>query len=1768
MDENNEILAPQLFKERDIREEIVLNEGDGSIEITTDVSPVISYALYVNKTHLVKEIRVKNTIEKDIYDLKIRITTDNDLIEPYTLDIPLLSSGEEKLIRRPEILAHATTMLSLNEMTECLLKVSAIYKGIEITSHSDEVKILALSELPDKYIGDSRILAAFVLPNNPAVEIIRQEAIPYIKEWNGDPSFDGYQSKDPKKVQNVAAALFYAIRKKMIAYSEPPASFLGNIGDKEVIRQKVRFPDEILNKKMGTCMDMTLFYAACLEMSGLNAVLINVEGHIFAGVWLTDNLFVSSEFSRDLTLIEKKAAEGINELLVIECTAMCFGHICSFDEACITAKGKLKDVIDYVDIALSRKDKILPLPVRNNDLIDVELNQNDLSATEIAAVKPTLDISGLDISNELKQTTKLTKIEQWERKLLDFSMFNHLLNTRYSNTIIPILAKDLSELEDLIASEHEFEIVKRPEDWERHNISTGSFETFNVLHEYEDVVSAALAQNKLHSWFGPSTLSKNITKIYRDSRMAIEENGVNSLYLSLGVLKWYDYTKVGESAKKPHYAPIILIPIELYRRPINLGYSFKQRDEEAIVNRTLLEFLKQHFGMDITGLNPPPQDESGIDVLKTLTIIRRAIEERANWLVIDCAFLGNFSFAQFMMWNDVHSHADTLCENKIVNSLVSGKLEWDPTIPSNIDEDDALLPVPVDASQLHAIKMAANGISFVLHGPPGTGKSQTITAMIANALYKGKKVLFVAEKQAALNVVYRRLKKIGLENFCLELHSNKAQKSKVLNQLKQSVDTSASTDLTNYESKIDEIKSIRKGLDAYVNDLHRTHKCGKSIRELIDAYESLPDYDRRIKIDAKAIRNFTEEDLDRQKTIIENLFVAGREIKSFENNPLSAVRQTEYSQSLRRRMESFYNEYCEALDNLQVSANALSKQLGWHEPVNYSEWQELIGLSQLSTGHAITSLPVGNNRIQSFIMAESSKQKATSDFEAFCSEFSAKYNDSVLSADLESIKTNYYSAQKKLLGKQKAISTVISVFQTYLKIPADITIIDNVKADVLHYNQLKAEKEKKEADALGIWNGSREIIATSASGFLESYSVVTNLENEFNQMLVVNIPDNDNNWISGKKEFVNNLCANSSGLRDWIVYQSVRAECCSNGIEELCQLYEEGFNQEDILPLYYKTVYKELIWQLIDESPALNTFSGQTFDYHIEQYKRAEDDYLELTKKELYHKLASNLPRSIGDPVVSIELTSLKKAISSAGKKVSLRNLFDRIPHILTRLCPCLLMSPMSVAQYLTTDAEKFDLVIFDEASQVPTAQAIGALARGVNAVIVGDPNQMPPTSFFNAEISDEDNFQLEDLDSILDDCLAIGMPDTHLLWHYRSRHESLIAFSNKNYYDSSMFTFPSVNDRERRVRMCTINGTYTRHAGSTTENGKNKKEAEAIVKEVLRRYNSPLLHKQTIGIGTFDIKQRDLIKDYLDEECKKNIDFDKWANPKKYIDKNSDINPDDLEELFVKNLESVQGDERDVILFSIGFGPDENGKVYYNFGPLNQEGGWKRLNVAVSRSRREMIVFSSMSSDMIDINRSSNDGVKQLHDFLRYAETGILGDEIGKENFHARGITLQICKALEKSGYKTQKNVGSSDLKIDIAVINPYDEGEYLLGIMLDGDSYRKAENTKDRELSRTSVLKGLGWSLYRIWTMDWWDNKTKEVESLLEEVEKCRAQAEIKASNPDTKDIGPVSEELIQREIVEEKKERKRKEKPKNISSFESKDRFTVDTGSPTQE
>lgn len=427
-----------------------------------------------------------------------------------------------------------------------------------------------------------------------------------------------------------------------------------------------------------------------------------------------------------------------------------------------------------------------------------------------------------------------------------------------------------------------------------------------------------------------------------------------------------------------------------------------------------------------------------------------------------------------------------------------------------------------------------------------------------------------------------------------------------------------------------------------------------------------------------------------------------------------------------------------------------------------------------------------------------------------------------------------------------------------------------------------------------------------------------------------------------------------------------------------------------------------------------------------------------------------------------------------------------------------------------------FDIVIFDEASQLPTCKAVGVLARGRNAVITGDPNQMPPTSFFAGNTVDEDNLDIEDLDSILDDCLALGMPSAYLHWHYRSRHESLIAFSNQEFYENSMFTFPSVNDRERHVRLVKVEGFFDRGKGRV-----NEEEAKTIVAEIRRRYEDSALKDQTIGVVTFNISQQTLIEDLLQEEYQKDAAFDKWANAGE-------------ETLFVKNLENVQGDERDVILFSIAFGPDAEGKLSLNFGPLNKEGGWKRLNVAVSRARTEMVIFTTMTADMIDLKRTKSKGVEALKDFLEFAQKGRLqGDYVETRVEKEQGIMEHICRAITDGGYKYQKAIGHSKFKVDIAVINPYNPKEYLLGIMLDGESYRQSRNTRDREVAQISVLRGLGWELHRIWTMDWWDNRDKEISRLMQLLEEKKEEAhqiyQQYASNPveAAKEPGEMAEE-----------------------------------------
>ena len=457
-------------------------------------------------------------------------------------------------------------------------------------------------------------------------------------------------------------------------------------------------------------------------------------------------------------------------------------------------------------------------------------------------------------------------------------------------------------------------------------------------------------------------------------------------------------------------------------------------------------------------------------------------------------------------------------------------------------------------------------------------------------------------------------------------------------------------------------------------------------------------------------------------------------------------------------------------------------------------------------------------------------------------------------------------------------------------------------------------------------------------------------------------------------------------------------------------------------------------------------------------------------------------------------------------------------------------MSPISVAQYLEPGAIKFDTVIFDEASQLPTCKAVGVIARADNAIIVGDPNQMPPTSFFQNANFDEDNYEIEDLESILDDCLALSMPGTHLLWHYRSKHESLITYSNRAFYDNRLYTFPSSNDIERKVTFVPAGGTFDR-GGTRT----NRVEAELVADEIVKRIKED--PSKSIGVVTFNISQQNLIDDLVTERCKKEPQIEEAL-----------FGGD--EPVFIKNLENVQGDERDVILFSVGYGTDEEGKVYMNFGPLSLDGGWRRLNVAVTRARYEMVVFSSLEPEQIRVDGDTARGVAAFRSFLEYAQGRSVWENSATTVSEApvidkfddfNGVADDICASLTEAGFKTGKMIGSSEYKVDIGVVDPENEGRYCLGILLDGKFYYENKTTSGREIYQPSVLTGLGWEIMRVWSVDWWENKKKVTESIIsriDEIMKKRAEEAEKAEQQvveEPAEEDPAAEPAEAPEVVE---------------------------------
>ncbi len=1676
---------------------------DEILSLRGEIRGVISYADYFAHRPLFHSLRVKNDGEETLAEVSLTVEGTNGVLIPFkrALELPYESAVEVPL---GDILSPLY-FSSLEQAGEERVTVTLQTEKKIILQKEWTVKTLPF-DFWQGTEGDLELLSSFVRPRLGDCAKMQTEVLSQLKKWNAAAELNGYIGNDKNAVRKIVAALYAALRKLSISKKtvdiNKPVSTLGSVN--------------LVAEQVGSPLEVALFACSCLESMGLHPVLIFGEKEITCGVWLYDACFMDT-VSDDVSRLGAYIADGINNLSCFDVTDVYGDKNAAYSTSEAHFKQKLESGYydKYVDVRRCRISKLLPLPLRAKSFKGFEvLHEEDMSPD--AAPKE------LTAAQKLSLDEELTREKQWERRLLDMSMKNTQLNFLPTKGVVHVLSSSADDTLDALTQNEEMAFAPTLPEAKAIAAKKVHFGSSSEVKRLKELLGIENRSGILRTFMDEAPLQETLTKLLRKNKEADEESGTKILYLALGFLKWYSREDGGE-----HFAPLVLQPVQLKKSKGGSGYSVVLSDEELSVNYTLLEYLKQEFNIDIRGLNDAVQ---GLKISEILAMVRMEVINMRGWEVYDDVYLAAFSFARYQMWYDLKENMEEFAKNRVVEALMNNTILVGEGGGEALREDEGtpetvLTPLPADATQWAAIAQSKTGKCFVLHGPPGTGKSQTITNIIANALYDGKRVLFVAEKQAALSVVKKRLDGIGIGDFCLELHSGKTNKTEVMQKLNATLSLAGERENVGLSEKSQAIVKLREELTEPLVALHKRRRLGVSLYEallLCLKHKNAPDL---MNIESTFYDGLTKEKIESYEQMMLQAAAAAKECGGVHNSPFANVNITEYtlkerdslycasevmiaeikhlknyvalfldlyrqniSTLTRRKLETLC-EIAQILDSGNLNRYFRENEEEFFAFFNANKRLDVCLEKYFQQCKKLVDIPKEYKALGAWLEGGNTDYSKDKEIRTIVKRLNKTAYKTLDSEELLSLlKTTYeiYEAMEAIRTNTKLVSYFtfafgrIDFFDARKNFLKDLYRLHELCASVfMDYNP-----DSFNSMCMRASNGYSSPVLKGLMRSLESFRAA---EEEF-----LTVTNADRRKLTAE-EILDSYTAKAGALIEnidmlagWCMYKKTAKALDDAGLTFVTDALENGsVTGETIVAGFEKNVYKNFLQTNLPLDASLARFSAAVCEERSESLRVALDEFAELTKEAIVSRLISRLPTTSTEGSLSLETANFGRFVKTNLRGMGLRRLFEEIPELIKTIAPCMLMSPMTVSQYLKAENGLFDLVIFDEASQIPTAEAVCSLARGKAVIVVGDPNQLPPTSFFASHYVDEENLENEDMESMLDDCMAINMPQRYLSWHYRSKHESLIAFSNAMYYDNHLCTFPSPDALSSKVRLEFVeDGEYDR--GLTK---RNKVEAEALIQEVLKRLADPVKKKSSLGIVTFSNVQ----KEYIEKKLAAAIQ-------ERRLEK---VAYEGEEPLFVKNLENVQGDERDVILFSVCYGPDKLGRISLNFGPLNQTGGWRRLNVAVSRAREEMVVFSSMKSGMIDLAKTQSRGVAGLKAFLEFAEKGRTSLAISSNSVVSKkaGVGKYIAEELATYGYECRYDVGVSGFKIDVAVVDPKDRKKFILGVMCDTHVNYSA---KDRNVLQLQTLKRNNWNVMRIFAVNYYNNPKREIKKIKDMLDK----------------------------------------------------------------
>lgn len=1239
-----------------------------------------------------------------------------------------------------------------------------------------------------------------------------------------------------------------------------------------------------------------------------------------------------------------------------------------------------------------------------------------------------------------------------------------------------------------------------------------------------------------------------LNNLYRNSKEAIHSYGSSILYLTIGFLERENLAK----------SPIALIPVEL-KKSISGKFSLEWTGEDPFTSLALqkdMDYILPDFPLFYD------KDDVNSYISKLELYFENIVDavRTTSWKIHQDVALDLFSNKKYQMYLDLDPEAwgDKMQNHPILQELYSISSGNEPQIFSdNLELQKTYRVFADDLSHIEAIEAVKSGKNLLIDGGPGTGKSQTIVGMITELMGAGKKVLFVSDKQAAIDVVYRRLdKELNLGNFCFVLHNDKLKKGDIFNDImvswKTAEDIKKSGNPEFGEEQLGLFKKKSKILDNYVSELSKI-RCKRNLTayDLFGINEKTRQYFQKRKIKMPDLNlstpeNWTSEDWTKAIFALEKLtdfsdIYASNTVWNGCNPGLVGQKdisdigkQIDACLELYHKLQDYLDRICrvcslksistmEDIDNkinpgmklvLESQHFAVSQNPHIIMLLKSGDWQSLNKkiIPLLKQSNSLKAQIMGlfdesifelnSDAISKYANANVLQKTLNPDFSDFITEVrghcTKNVSDNVLMSKLKLL--DQFENIKKELEAEENIEKFLNPYWNIEK-----SNIQQIEKFVLWADSF--QKAYKNGNIF-----SENIFDTI--GFNQSSSPKTSQSKPFVNLKIEDMNELVLEFNQSLDSLFEKLGTNSISLfgEDKIF---VQANSIKGRLDEWSKNLSSLSSRGQILAcknMCLETVAKDMI-PFLDSKPLLLQDSLAMFEGNYAKiilnsvikddtlskitsncYSKAREDFIEIEDSILKYnvsRLAYELCAGIKYSSQSMAGLNTPENLLRSNKQ-SIYNLIDNAGDFVQAIKPCFMMSPTAVAQYLPRST-CFDVVIFDEASQLKNVDAMGSILRAKQLVVCGDINQMPPSNYFEKIIEnpgyvfDDNIVSLTNVESILE-MANTKMENRTLNWHYRSKHESLIALPNEAIYDNRFYVHPSPNFDAKNQGLDFVlfeEGIYL----SGENNSTNPLEAKKIVKDAFSyHFENP---SKTIGIASFSRAQMEMIQ--------KEVDL--LLND--YPEESFFFNSPDL--FFVKNLENVQGDERDAIFLSICYGYNQYGKFIQNFGTISKEGGDKKLNVFITRAKEKCSVYANFRFNDIKVSETTSAGVKLLKSFIEYADKRKLKSINEGCSAKVSDFANCICNFLNKNGYSVRTNYGVGKYYIDIVVEDPVRKGQFLAAILLDGPQYYNTENIRDRIRTHHEVLKSMGWNLYYILSPEWYncaDKAEKELISYLDNI------------------------------------------------------------------